>query len=130
MPARSTSKAPRPSQAELDARARTLKPKPGVAEQFGITDDHPRETVTVRELPTPPETPPSREQHRTAAAPDLEAIMLTIFQEEAQEIETRLLRCGIRFTPLMQQDLVDHLFAVVAMQAQGHPTGGGALAQR
>ena len=123
-----------PSAAEKRARARGFKGNAELAAQFAIDDNFVRETVAVKELPTPP--PTEAEVIATAArrqpvqAVSIENALLTIFTEEAEEIRIRLERFGVKFTSAMQQDVVDHLFALLAMNQQGLLTGGGALARR
>lgn len=133
------SEAPKPakrvvSEAERKARARGFKGNAELAEQFQINDDLVRETVVVKELPTPPATESmvqaqaarSRQPERV----NLEAAVLTIFSEAAEEVGERLEKFGIAFPPYMKQDMIDHLFALLAMTQQGFLTGGGALARR
>lgn len=121
-----------PSAAEVAARARGFKGNQKLKEQFGINDDFVRETVKVSELPDPPATEamaasaPSRSPHSV----NVEAAILQILQEEADEIRVRLERFGVAFTSWMQQDLVDHVLALISMNQQGLLTGGGALVRR
>lgn len=121
-----------PSAAEVAARARGFKGNEKLKEQFGINDDFVRETVKVSELPTPPATEAmaASARSRSPHSVNVEAAILQIFQEEADEIRVRLERFGVAFTPVMMQDLVDHLFALLAMHGQGLLVGGGALARR
>lgn len=121
------------SAAEAAARARGFKGNEKLKEQFGIEDNFVRETVKVSELPTPPATEAMAASATTSRLPqavNVEAAILQIFQEEAEEIHIRLERFGIPFTQAMQQDVVDHLFALLAMNGQGLLVGGGALARR
>lgn len=122
-----------PSAVEVAARARGFKGNEKLKEQFGIEDNFVRETVKVSELPTPPATEAMAASATRSPLPqavNVEAAILQIFQEEAEEIHVRLERFGIPFTPAMQQDVVDHLFALLAMNGQGLLVGGGALARR
>lgn len=121
------------SPAEAAARARGFKGNEKLKEQFGIEDNFVRETVKVSELPTPPATEAmaaSATTSRLTPAVNVEAAILQIFQEEAEEIGIRLERFGVPFTPAMRQDMVDHCFALLAMSGQGLLVGGGALARR
>ena len=121
------------SEAERKARARGFKGNPELETQFGITD-YVRETVKVAELPTPPPTEPMVEaqaaRRQQPERVNLEAAVMAIFAEEADEIAYRLEKFGIAFPAYMKQDVIDHLFALLAMNQQGLLTGGGALARR
>ena len=120
-----------PSAAELAARARVLKPREGMAEQFGITPgpDPPRELVAVAELPDPPRIEAAISPRANARAPEVvnvdEAVMI-ILREEMEELGARLARFGIGFTPGMRQDMIDHAFALLG----GFVQGGGAISSR
>jgi hypothetical protein len=125
------------SPAEAAARARTLKERPGAREAFDIGEDYVRETVRVDSLPDPPGTEAAEPQvaarsRRASPAPKVNAdeAAMNILREEAQEIGTRLALFGIAFGPQMQQDMVDHVYSLLAMQAQGFIAGGGAIARR
>lgn len=125
-----------PSEAELRARARTLKFNKEAAEAFGIdpTQDPPRELVRVDSLPDPPATEviqAAAPRHRQAApVVNLDEAVLNILREEMDELATRLERFGVAFPPAMKQDTVDHIFGMMISMAGGQTVGGGALARR
>lgn len=110
-----------------------LKFNAKVAEAFGIQPgaDPPRELVQVDALPDPPDyvAPGPRAPQRTEAL-HVEENVQNILREESEEIGIRLKRFGVAFTPAMQQELVDHVFAMLALNAQGMVIGGGAIASR
>lgn len=110
-----------------------LKFNAKVAEAFGIQPgaDPPRETVQVGALPDPPEVilPGPRAPQRVEPL-NIEESVQNILREESEEIGIRLKRFGVTFTPAMQQELVDHVFAMLALNAQGMAVGGGAIASR
>ena len=125
----------KPSAAEIAARARGMKGNTELAEQFGVNNDYVRELVKVEELPTPPSTETMQQAHSGRAKQSVdtlpvEQMLLKIFSEEADEIAVRLERVGMRFDAHMKQDLIDHLFTVVALSQQGMRAGGGAIARR
>lgn len=135
MPTRQKSPETRkPSEAEQRARARGMKGSTELAEQFAVNDDYKRELVRVAELPAPPLTEASisskSSRKKAVETVNIDEAVMTIFREEAEEIETRLERFGIAFPAHLQQDLVDHLFSLLALNQQGMITGGGALARR
>ena len=110
-----------------------LKFNSKVAEAFGIQPgaDPPRETVQVDALPDPPEyVVPGPRAPQRAEPLNVEETVQNILREESEEIGIRLKRFGVAFTPQMQQELVDHVFAMLALNAQGMAIGGGAIASR
>jgi len=110
-----------------------LKHNPKIAEAFGITPgaDPPRETVQVDAIPDPPlSVPPGPRAPQRTEPLNVEESVQNILREESEEIAIRLDRFGVKFTPAMQQELVDHVFAMIALGAQGLMVGGGALASR
>lgn len=110
-----------------------LKHNAKIAEAFGIVPgaDPPRETVRVDSLPDPPDVVlPGPRAPQRAEPINVEESVQNILREESEEISIRLNRFGVAFTPQMQQELVDHVFAMLALNAQGMAIGGGAIASR
>src|SRR5690242_21777556 len=118
-----------------------LKYKQDLADAFGITPavdapEAPRETVKVDFLPDPPGTEiveaaqSARRHTRSTEKVNIDEAVMNILREEAEEIRIRLERFGVAFNPQMQQDLVDHVYSMLAMNGQGIQVGGGALARR
>lgn len=110
-----------------------LKFNAKAAEAFGIQPgaDPPRETVQVDAIPDPPEAvvPGPRAPQRVEPL-NIEESVVNILREESEEIAVRLNRFGVAFPPNLQQELVDHVFAMLALSAQGMAIGGGAIASR
>jgi hypothetical protein len=125
-----------PSQAEIAARSRGMKGSQEMREAFGINDEFVRETVRVDSLPDPPGTEvieaaqASHSRRATPAKVNVDEAVIQILREEAQEISIRFERFGISFPANMQQDLIDHVYSLLALSAQGLMVGGGAVARR
>lgn len=119
-----------PSAAEQAARNRSLKTNAKLAEQFGINDDYQRELVAVDSLPDPPGTEVMEqvETRRRTREPkvNVDEAVMNILKDEMGELGMRLAKFGVRFDDGMQQDTVDHVFALLG----GFVQGGGAIASR
>jgi hypothetical protein len=99
-----------------------------LAEQFGILppgQDPPRETVKVAALPDPPGVNLSGAEPQSNQPVNVEETVLNMLKEEMQELAFRLANVGVTLTAPMQQEMVDHAFAVL-----GGFVGGGALSRR
>lgn len=124
-----------PSEAELRARARSLKANPELAEAYGIQPgaDPPRELVRVDSLPDPPATEVIEAATRGRRAPkvdNIDEVVLNVLREEMDELGTRLERFGVAFSAAMRQDMVDHAFGMMVSVAGGQSVGGGAIGRR
>lgn len=120
-----------PSAAELAARKRSLKFNTNVAEAFGITPgaDPPRELVAVADLPDPPMIESAispRASSQREQTVNVDEAVLNILKDEMQETARRLAHFGITLAASMQQDLIDHAFALLG----GFVQGGGAIGSR
>lgn len=126
----------KPSAAELAARARSLTPRKGAEEAFDMGSDYVRELVVVDSLPDPPATEvmeAAQQGRKKTAVPErvnIDEAVMNILREEAQEIQIRFERYGLAFPPQLQQDMIDHVYSLLALNGQGIMTGGGAIARR
>jgi hypothetical protein len=105
-----------------------LKFNEKLADQFGIPapgQEPPRETVKVASLPDPPGVNLAAQQ--SSQPVNIDEMALNILKEEMSELAFRLENIGVKLTSPMQQEMVDHAFA---MLGGGFTVGGGALARR